>query len=217
MPEIVERSIEDGEVTRAFLDNCWETWPDHQTARFLDTRMRKLESQSRRNFIEAGIIALEVSDRCLWKEMFDPETGECFSSFDNWIQNAASVSRSSVYESMRVLKALPDLDVNTMKEIPRSNLKTLTALSSKIGHDESVIEAARTQSDAKFRKTLQERHPDQQIESMDGIFFPLTKTQRKLVEDVLAVVTEQNECSSKSEALEALCTDFFNTKGWTEK
>lgn len=216
MPEL-ERSVEDGEITREFLDSCWQNWPDHETARFLDLRIRKIEAQARKHFIEVGLICLEFSERGLWKDAFDPETGECFSSMDSWLCSACPVSRSSAYEALRVLKALPDLSVDQMKEIPRMNLRTLVGLSSGVRKNPDVIAAASSQTEERFKKTIQDDFPDQALEQNHRLAFFGTKSFTKLVEDTLRMIMRTEELTSREAALEFLVTDWINDHNlWKE-
>ena len=58
---------------------------DEEAAQALDTRMRSLEEQWKRSFIERGLVLLEFEERKLWRLVKDRDTGQPYTSLDKWI------------------------------------------------------------------------------------------------------------------------------------
>jgi hypothetical protein len=179
---------------------------DADAARVLDDRLRFLERQYKRNFVERGFILLEMEERQLWKCLIDSETGDEFQSFERYIVTAASHSRADCFESLRAVKELRDIPREQLMNIPRKNIGILSQLSTKVRRDPDVIAAAQTATKADFIGHIQENHPDQAIEQETKLTAHPTKSAREVIDMALEVAVWLCGCNGRESGLEFLAT-----------
>jgi hypothetical protein len=101
-------------------------------------------------------------------------------------------------------------------DIPRTNLRLLSKLSTKVKSDPEVIQKAKELPEKQFLAEIQRDFPGQRIEEEDKLWFSMTKTAGKVVMDAIQVSMRVDECTTREEALEAICTEYLNTNGWPE-
>lgn len=139
---------------------------DEEAAQTLDTRMRALEEQWRRSFIERGLVLLEFEERKLWRLVTDQDTGQPYPSLDKWIKKAAPASFSDCYQALKAVKELRDLPIEELILTPRCNIEQLKLMSPKDRAGEiemedgkriSVITAAQTMKLKDFVATISNR------------------------------------------------------------
>jgi hypothetical protein len=137
-----------------------------EAARTLDTRMRTLEDQWKRSFIERGLILLEFEKRNLWKLINDRGTGQPYSSLDKWIKKCAPASFSDCYAALRAVKELREMRVEDLILTPRCNIEQLKLMAPKDRTSEieiedgkriSVISAAQIMKQKEFAAAISKR------------------------------------------------------------
>lgn len=120
---------------------------------------RDLEKQFKSNFIESGLILLEVQNRRLWKYVIDPLSGEAYRNFSTWVAGAAPISRRDCFSAMAAIRELADVQTEYLAEIPWCNIEILKLLTSgdrsavlhkENGETISVIGAAKTMTQKEF-------------------------------------------------------------------
>jgi len=171
----------------------------------LDSRLRVLERQHRRSFIEIGVILNEMSDRQLWQQLVDPKTAQPFASFDRWLADAAPVSRSGGYAAMGVLRKVTDVSVAELQEMPRCNVMALPQLSPQVRRDPAVLAAAKTESEDEFLRTIETNHPDQHIETRRKMRFSPSRSDAAVIEEAIAWALENDIAGTREEALVRAC------------
>jgi len=197
------------EITALSLSAMREE-PDADVAQRLDSRVRDLERQHRRSFVELGLICNEMDDRSLWSELVNPETGNFFQSFGSWLMDAAQVSSSNAYRAMKVLKQITDIPVADLQEMSRANVMIVAQLSSKVRQDPQVIAAAKSQTETGFYQTLEANYPDQHIESSPRMDLKPSRSARKMIDEALRAAGVLYGVEGREAQLEAICSYFMD-------
>jgi hypothetical protein len=181
---------------------------DADAARVLDERLRFLERQYKRNFVERGFILVEVEERQLWKELVDADTNEKYTSFDRWVCGAASHSRADCFEAMRAVKELRDVPREQLMGIPRKNIGILSQLSTKVRKDPDIIAAAQDSSKKEFIAHIQGNYPDQHVEQESKVTTYPTVSQREIIDSALEIAAWVYGSAGRESAMEAV-SNFF--------
>jgi hypothetical protein len=189
-------------------------------AYLLDARLRFLESQYKRTFVERGFILVEMEERKLWKLLTNSATGQPYDSFDRWVVSAASHSRSDCFEAMRAVKELRDIPKGQLMEIPRKNIMVLQSLSSQVRKQPETIAAAQTASKREFILHIQTQHPDQHLEQeIKQTTYP-TESQRKVIDRAREIACWAYGSADREGQDEAICQFFLEgsceREGFTE-
>lgn len=137
--------------------------PDWEAADVLDHRLRVLEVQYKRGFIERGIVLLEMQQRELWKHVRDQD-GNPYTSFERWVVGSAPYSRRDCFAALAAVKQLQDVPREQLAEVPRCNIEVLKQLSPAVRAEPEVMERARSLSEREFRASIGVTHPEQCIE-----------------------------------------------------
>lgn len=182
---------------------------DAEAAKILDERLRFLEKQYKRNFVERGFILLEVEERELWKHLCDTDTGEVYSSFERWVVSAASHSRSDCFESLRAVKQLRDVPREQLLNIPRKNIAVLSQLSPRVRRSPEVIAKAQTATKKEFIGHIQEKHPDQHVEHETKVTTHPTVTQKAVIDEARKVAAWVNGCIGRESCDEAIAAYYL--------
>lgn len=182
---------------------------DADAAKILDERLRFLESQYKRNFVERGFILLEVEERQLWLHLTDPDTGSAYSSFERWVVTAASHSRSDCFESLRAVKALRDVPREQLLNVPRKNISVLMQLSPKVRKNPEIIKKAQMAAKSEFIGLIQEKHPDQHVEHETKVTTHPTVTQKAVIDDARVIAQWVYGCTGREAADEAIAAYFL--------
>lgn len=178
-------------------------------AEYYDARTRKIEFFHRSSFIEQGLILNEMSEEELFREVIDPVTGEGFASFDRWLMDAAPVSRSGGYAAMKALRQLSDVPFDQLRHMARCNVGVLCGLSPTVRSDPDVIEAARNANERDFIKQVQEKYPDQHIESKRMTMATLDESARSLMDAALECARWVYDLTRREDALESIFAYFM--------
>lgn len=177
---------------------------DEQAAKTLDDRMVSLERLSKRLFIERGMILLAFDERQLWR--FE------FTSWGEWVAARVSdYSRRDCNYAKAVAKELrDDVPVADMLEIPRCNLTLMQSqLSSGVRKQRTVIEAAKTLSEAEFAEKVTKEYPECHVEAKKQRVFRMSDGDWEQVTAALDKVGELMEIEGREDELLALCIHFM--------
>lgn len=198
----------DGPITELTLVNL-RSATDQYAAQILDAKMRVLEQQWRRSFVEKGLIAVEMKQRQLWKHVLDPQ-GQPFKSMEAWICNAAPQSRSDCFAAMRAVEELRDIPREQLAEIPRVNIATLRQLSTAVRSDPAVLEAARNLSEHEFTAKIEAEFPSQHVEARKPIKLRPTTSQSLVVERAIQRAIELG-AHDREEGLEVVAWFYLES------
>jgi hypothetical protein len=189
-------------------------------AQVCDARVRQIEAQNRRNFVEIGLIILHVEESELWKEMAD-DAGEVFHSCDAWMMSACPISRSHGYDAKSKIKILREnkIPFEEAAKIPRCNLAQLTQLSSSVMRDPQVLRNAATLSADEFNTSIRVNFPEQHFESRKPMRFYPTESARQRIDEALERAKAVEGAATREEALECVCWAYMELSehAWVEK
>jgi hypothetical protein len=126
-----------------------------------DSRVREIDRQVRESWSELAAICIRVRDKLLWKYLINPYT-----SFDDWLMDAAPVCRSTIYRGMGILSVIAaDVRPEDIAGIEIGNASLLAQLSSGVRQDPEIIAAAKSGRESKkLRQAVRQRYPDQLVE-----------------------------------------------------
>jgi hypothetical protein len=170
-----------------------------QQATELDSEIRQLVREMDQVWLRVG----RLCQRCR-SERFYQELG--FERFDDWVSDAVGWSRSRAYVAMRAARDLvpirdADLDQMTMQNaeilsrVPKSKQATL-------------VEAAQTQNERDFRKTVEATVPSLHIEVNVHVEFWVPSSLAEIIERCIEKVKMLNETESRTAGLEAIFAEY---------
>jgi hypothetical protein len=185
------------------------TLSDEVAAIALDQRLRVLDAQERRSYAEKGLIVLEVEQRLLWRFLLD-SSGVPFQAFTKWVREAAPFGYATCFAAKEsVADLMKDLPVKSIVGMPRCNILTMQALSSQVRKDEEVIKAASTTTQKGFVDFLEEKHPEQHIESRRLIHLSPTKSASAVIEHAIKVTMQIEGLTTREQVLEFWATEYL--------
>lgn len=196
-----------GEITERDILNL-RTVDNLDAADVFDKRIRVMEQQHKRSFVERGMILVEMETRQLWSVLVDPDTNVYYRSLERWLMVAAPYSRSDCYAAMRAIKELKDVAVEEIQQMSRANVEILAGLSTAVKRDPIVIQAAKELPERAFVEKINESFPEQHVEPKEGFRIKPDKSARKLIEDTIKMVEWAYDINGKEAAIEVLCQYF---------
>jgi hypothetical protein len=180
---------------------------DQEAADALDSRLRALERAYKRSFVERGLILLEMEERVLWGKLTDSETGEAYTSFERWIVSAATHSRSDCFAALKAVKELRDIPTDQLLDMPRCNVSLLQSLSGAVRKRPEVVKAAQTKSAKEFVRHIEEKFPEQHIESIRSV--PMPKGDAEELEQAIGMAMKIEGVTTRSDALRCLAINYI--------
>lgn len=195
-------------ITEATLINL-RNMPDEIAAVALDGRLRALEIQWKRSFLERGLLLLEMEQRQLWRKLTDPHTQEPYSSLEKWICSAAPQSRSDAYAALRAVKELRDIPRQSLEAIPRCNVAILQALSTAVRNEPEVLKAAKDLPEREFIRKIQKDWPEQHIEERRMLHMNPTKTASTVIERAIKLAMQVEGLTTREQVLEMWATEYL--------
>lgn len=187
---------------------CWESDSPAAKAEGLTLRITQLDNSYRTDYIERGLICLEVNTLALWKYLPDPVTKQPCESFNAWLRAYAPWSRSDCYSAMKTAERLKDVPKAKLAVIPRNNLSTLERLSTAVRADDRVLQWASTMPQDDFISRLAAEYPQQHISHRERLVFALEPGAKETVNRAIDKAMQAG-CTTREEAIEAICADFL--------
>jgi hypothetical protein len=181
--------------------------PEMDAAVLLDTRLRCLEAEFKRSFLEMGIICVEVQERRLWASLCDFD-GVPYHSFEAWVCSAAPQCRRQCFSAMAAVKELTEIPMHELAEIPQCNLAQLRKLSSGVRQQPEVIAAAKCLSEDDFRSKIKESFPDQHISNRRRMVLNFDEGDYETVCTWLDAIGEALDLTDREGELLALAIDW---------
>lgn len=192
--------------------------PNQEAADALDSRLRALERGYRRSFVERGLILVEMEERQLWKLLRDSETGQPYSSLEDWICTAATYSRSDCMAAKEAVKKLKDVPTDQLLDVPRCNIGSLLMLTAKdrakgavkIGDKAvSVIVAAQSLPERAFTKAVAERYPDLHIEERKTIHLSPVKSAKTVIDRAIEMAMVLEDVTTREAVIEGWAIEYI--------
>ena len=167
-------------------------------------KLRVFDESWKVSFSEAGIIAREVEDHQLWRQV-----PGC-TSFADFLHTACPWSFSTVYASLRAIRDLSDIPDRDLSAIPASNIHTVRKLSTSVRAKPEVIEAAKTKKADDFIGYIRHEFPSQHLEARTVLRIALDQSQNEAVEEAIALSMERG-AMTRAEALVDIAVDYKAT------
>lgn len=197
---------------------------EEYAAQVYTERIRELERQYKRTFIERGYILVEVEERELWKHidckedlLADKEPPRKYHSLGEWLVGEAPHSRSDCYAALKAVKQLHEIPKEELLEVPRCNVEVLRRVPKQDrtknltvgGKRMTVIEAAARLPEKKLREALHREMPDAHIEPKEPMILKPEQSSRQAIDSGLDAAKWYFEVFSREEALEAVLAAFM--------
>jgi hypothetical protein len=137
-----------------------------------DSRVREINRIVRESWSELAAICIQVRDRQEWKllQCLTLDIERPFSSFDDWLLDAAPVCRATAYKGMGILSVLAkDLAPEEIAgiEIGNASILAYEVSSPSVRRDPEVIEAAKSgRHSKKLRDVVMQKYPNQHLENI---------------------------------------------------
>jgi len=214
----VERTAPEAvEITATDIERYGKT--DKQDAAHAYTmRMNYLDAQDKRTFVERGLIVKAVDEGELWRRVIDNETGEPYRSTAQWIVGECPHSQATCFDAWGAMKRLTDVPAEELRQMPRSNVKQLSKVTSKKAkRDPEIIHAAQTQSENEFIETVNRSYPDQHLEPNAKLIMKPSASARSCLDRVIEAGMMLYEVPTREEALEAVGQSWLDSPCELEK
>lgn len=173
-----------------------------------DSRVRELERQHVATWSEMAELCQAVEEQQDWKLLGFP-------SYHQWLLDAAPQSRSAMYAARGLLAELKEIPIETLRQIPLGSARTL-AMVPRARRGETIVLAATRARPKAFREAVVEKFPDLHIEADERMAFRMSRSQRKVVEGALLMVSviEAGEVVDEpiladEEALTLICKGYL--------
>lgn len=183
--------------------------PDQEAADALAGRLRELERQYKRGFVERGLVLLEVEERDLWRLVDDAETGQAYTSLDRFIVGEATHSRSDCFAALKAVKELRDVPTDKLLDMPRCNVGMLQLLSKSIRKRPEIIAAAQSQSARHFIRTIQDGYPEQHIEERKTIHLSPVKSAKTVIDRAIEMAMVLEDLTTREAVIEAWSVSYI--------
>ena len=170
-----------------------------QQATKLDSEVRQLVRQTDQVWLRIGRLCL----RCRSERLY-PELG--FEKFDDWIIDAAGRSRSRAYLAMRMARDLVPIRDAELDQMTMQNAEILSRVPK--SKQPALVEAAQTQTEREFRKTVEATVPGLHIESNVHVEFFVPRSLAEVIERCIAKAMVVNETDSRTAAIEAIFAEY---------
>jgi len=137
-----------------------------------DYRVREINRIVRESWSELAAICIQVRDRQEWKllQCLTLDVNRPFSSFDDWLLDAAPVCRATAYKGMGILSVLAkDLAPEEIAgiEIGNASILAYEVSSPAVRRDPEVIQAAKSgRHSRKLRDVVMSKYPNQHLENI---------------------------------------------------
>jgi hypothetical protein len=173
-------------------------------AAHLTAELKRLDAAFRNGYLRAGFICMEVRSRGLWKELD-------FHSFNDWLIHSAPYSRSHCYQAIKDIEELSGIGQHDLLAIDTRNIPLLKKLSSAVRSDPTVLAAAATMPQDAFAGYLATNHPQQHLSATQRVTWNLDAGVVRVIQEAIDVAMLRQGCTSREEAIEAICADYIAT------
>lgn len=155
--------------------------------RTMEAADERIESLTRQVYALRGAAMKIALDKQIFKFFIDEEVGQPFRSFDRWLKITLPHSWRYCREALATILKLPDVPMEQLVMMKRSNMMTLTQVSSGVRALPDVLEAAQTLSEDAFAQKLTAEH-GQALEGRRTLKFSYTSGEMQEVKKYLAWV-----------------------------
>lgn len=168
-----------------------------------DKRVREIERQITGAWSELAELAIQVRDHQEWRLLN-------FSSFNQWLADAAPRSRAMIYSAIGLLEELTDVPISDLRQIGIGNAHILKKLPRASRTSRGVLEAAKALPPRQLLSQVISTHPAELLEGVCTQRFKFTVSQWQAIEGAIEEVMVQYDgaITTREEALEAICAEW---------
>jgi hypothetical protein len=183
--------------------------PVQPAANALRSILFAYDSLEKQVFALRGMAALLIEERELFKEIYDPEVGEPYQSFDRFLKQEFPNSWSYIRDALRAVKELRQVPFEDLLQIKRCNLEQLKRVSSSVRILPEVVQAAKVLPEKKLVEKLNKEY-SQHLEVRQPVVMAEASVSDK-VDEAVEMAIALYGCKSRGEALECVASDFIDT------
>lgn len=205
--QVVQSLSVPGEITENDIANL-EQGDYEEGARVLDARARAIEKQTRRSFVELGLLCHTMDRTGWWSKLDDPETGVTFHSWEDWATSALNVARSSAFAAKKVIEATRGTSLEDLREMTRGNLQQFARLSSKVQADPKILKKAKTLTETEFVSAVHKAAPGQHLSKAPALILNLETSERENFDEMIEAAKWVYDVERRDDAL-ANAVAFF--------
>ncbi len=199
---IIGREIDDLTIRQL------RSYPDAEAAVTLDAMLRTLERQSKRSFISRGLILVEADERKSWEQLIDADTGEYYTSMTQWVTKASPFSYSDCMAAKSAVRALKELPMDELLDVPRCNLNVLIGISSGVRQQPEIIRAAQTMTKKAFIKQVNGDY-NQHYEDTSPIYLNPVESAKTVIEEAVAMACFLEDLNTKEQVIEYWAAEYL--------
>jgi hypothetical protein len=150
-------------------------------------------------WLRVGRLCLRCKGERLYQELG-------FERFDDWINDAVGMSRSRAYVAMRVARDLVPNRDSELNQMTMQNAEILSHVPK--SRQPGLVEAAQTQTEREFRKTVEATFPGLHIEDNVHVEFWVPRSLAEVIERCIEKAKVLNETGSRTAAIEAIFAEY---------
>jgi hypothetical protein len=163
--------------------------------------LKRVEEVYEVSYGQRLVIIRNFEERGLWRYLTDPDTDQVFPNLTAWLSSGFIGCRRVNMEAHKDARALADIPPEKLIDVPKSNIHTLTQLSTAVRNDPGILAAARNLSQDDFLEKVEKEQPNQHLEVRRPLRFNPGRSGAKIVEEVITYALEHNIAGSRDEAL----------------
>lgn len=166
----------------------------------VDREVRKLIREIDQAWFRVG----RLCERCRSERLY-VELG--YERFDDWISEVVGLSRSRAYVAMRAARDLVPIRDADLDRMTMQNADILSHVPQ--SKQAALVEAAVSQTEREFRKTVETAVPDLHLEGMVHVEFWVPPSLAETIECCIEKAKALNGTDSRTTAIEAVFADYF--------
>ena len=170
-----------------------------QRAIEVDREVRKLVHEVDTLWFRVGRLCEQCRSERLYQELG-------FERFDDWIRDAVGWSRSRAYVAMRAARELVPIRDTDLARMTVQNADILSRVPK--SRQAALVRAAQTQTEQKFRETVEATIPGLHLEDMVHVEFWLPRSLAEVIERCIEKAKALNDTESRTAAVEAIFAEY---------
>jgi hypothetical protein len=170
-----------------------------QQAIKVDREVRELVRQIDTTWLTVGRLCARCKSEQLYRELG-------FKSFGAWINDAVGWSRSRAYVAMSAAEELVPIRDADLSKITMQNAVILSRVPK--SRQAGLVEAAQTQTEQKFRETVEVTVPGLHLEHSVHVEFWVPCSLAEVIERCVEKAKVLNQTDSRTDAVEAIFAEF---------
>jgi len=198
-----------GELTEVAIAEL-EQGDYEEAAKVVDARARAIEKQTRRSFVELGLLCHTMDRTGWWSKLDDPITGVTYHSWEDWATSALNVARSSAFAAKKVIEATRGTALEDLREMTRGNLQQFARLSSKVQADPKILKKAKTLTETEFVSAVHKDARGQHLSKAPALILNLEESERENFDEAVEAAKWVYDVESRNDAIANIIAYFLD-------